>query len=626
MKKFCFLFIIILFSHFAYAQYVTIPDTAFRAFLQQKYPSCFNGEGMMNSTCSAIVNETSLDLSSFTVSSLDGIQYFTSLRYLNCINNIIFYWPSFPNTLDTLICDVEASGTFPGLPNSLKYLRITGYLLNGLNYLPDSVEYLNCSGIGINSLPVLPNSLSYLDCSNNNFYDSLPTLPNSLTYLNCSNDYITLLTKLPNSLTYLNCSYNNLYSLPALPNSLTYLNCSNNTIFKLPALPPSLIYLDCSETGDYQLDSLPALPNTLTYLNCAHNTLYFLPVLPQSLKYLNCSNASLAQGLPILPGSLRYLNCSGDAINSLPALPGLLDSLDCSGSPISILPTLPGSLKYLNCSGEQRLLGMYCNPDCQPECPCTYYYQHTLVSLPFLPNSLTYLDCSHDSLFSLPPLPVSLSNLHCEGNNIYCLPQLPASLLNIWLDLSTIHCLPNSGNYTVNPSSVPPAVLPLCNTTGNVNHCPYYPVNSINVQLCPPISSTSIISDSVGAGYQWQVNTGSGFNNISNGNNYEGSTTNTLNLINISSLWYGYQYQCIVSGNNGAVYTLQFADTWTGAVDSSWEKPANWSCGSVPDANTDVIINNGTIVLNSNTTVRSLLVNPDASFTIAPGFNLIVTH
>ena len=63
-----------------------------------------------------------------------------------------------------------------------------------------------------------------------------------------------------------------------------------------------------------------------------------------------------------------------------------------------------------------------------------------------------------------------------------------------------------------------------------------------------------------------------------------------------------------------------------GASDSSWENLVNWSCGSIPDSNTDVIINGGTIVLSSNATVRSLKVSPSASFTIVTPYTLTVTH
>ena len=127
--------------------------------------------------------------------------------------------------------------------------------------------------------------------------------------------------------------------------------------------------------------------------------------------------------------------------------------------------------------------------------------------------------------------------------------------------------------------------------------------------------------------YQWQVSTDSvNFSNIENNTQYDGVNTDTLKLDHFSSSFYGYQYRCIVEGNNSNVYSLKFVSTWTGAMDSIWENPLNWSCGTIPDINTDVIINSGTVILGSNTAVRSLIVSPNANFTIATGNNLIVAH
>lgn len=148
-----------------------------------------------------------------------------------------------------------------------------------------------------------------------------------------------------------------------------------------------------------------------------------------------------------------------------------------------------------------------------------------------------------------------------------------------------------------------------------------------NYMLCPGGVNTTLLSNSIGNTYQWQVNPGTGFYNLSEGPNYTGSATYLLSLNNIPSSWYGYQYRCEISGGNfySSTFTLQFTDTWTGAGGTSeWENAANWSCGTVPDANTDVIINSGTVVLNSNTSCRSISVSNAASFTINAGFNLNV--
>jgi hypothetical protein len=147
------------------------------------------------------------------------------------------------------------------------------------------------------------------------------------------------------------------------------------------------------------------------------------------------------------------------------------------------------------------------------------------------------------------------------------------------------------------------------------------------VRLCPPVSSTMLTSSLEGSAYQWQLDTGSGFINISDNANYTGSSTINLQLAGIPSSWYGYQYRCVVDGNNSDTVTIKFGNYWIGAVSTAWENPGNWSCGTVPDNNTDVVINSETvIVLNSNTTIRTLRIRPGANFTITPGHTLTILH
>ena len=147
-----------------------------------------------------------------------------------------------------------------------------------------------------------------------------------------------------------------------------------------------------------------------------------------------------------------------------------------------------------------------------------------------------------------------------------------------------------------------------------------------NYMLCPGTISTSLKSDVPGGIFQWQVNDGNGFTNVVNGGNYSGATTSVLLINNINSSWYGYQFRCFVNAStNSSIYTLKFTNTWTGAGGTSaWENAANWSCGMVPDNNTDAIINTGTVVLNSSTSCRSLSVSNAASFNINAPYVLTV--
>jgi large repetitive protein len=148
----------------------------------------------------------------------------------------------------------------------------------------------------------------------------------------------------------------------------------------------------------------------------------------------------------------------------------------------------------------------------------------------------------------------------------------------------------------------------------------------VTATLCPPVGSTTLSSLLSGGNYQWQVNTGSGFTNITDNANYTGSNTASLQLSSIPSSWYGYTYRCVVDGVNSDAHAIKFANTWTGAANTSWTNPANWSCGAIPDLNTDVIINSGTVVLSSNQTIRSLTLKAGVSVTITGSNVLTVTH
>ncbi|MEO7308954.1 MAG: FG-GAP-like repeat-containing protein [Chitinophagaceae bacterium] len=147
----------------------------------------------------------------------------------------------------------------------------------------------------------------------------------------------------------------------------------------------------------------------------------------------------------------------------------------------------------------------------------------------------------------------------------------------------------------------------------------------IKATLCPN-GNVSVSSNIAGPNYQWQVNQGGGFQDIGNDANYSDVGSGTLKLSGIPSAWYGYEYRCLVNGSYSRVVKIRFVNNWTGAASSAWEDPGNWTCGAVPDANSDVVITSGTVVLNSNATCRTITVKPGATFTIGSGFTLTVTH
>jgi hypothetical protein len=146
-------------------------------------------------------------------------------------------------------------------------------------------------------------------------------------------------------------------------------------------------------------------------------------------------------------------------------------------------------------------------------------------------------------------------------------------------------------------------------------------------------SSTSFTAQDVSSGftYQWQVNSGAGFVNLVNDSIYSGVTTSTLNVNTPPSEHNGYKYRCITNTGStskiGLEYSLKMNNTWTGAVSADWNNAMNWSCGQVPDANTDVFINQNALlypVLSSTITCKRLIIN-GAHVRLSAGATLQIT-
>ncbi|HOZ80180.1 MAG TPA: T9SS type A sorting domain-containing protein [Ferruginibacter sp.] len=407
------------------AQYVTIPDTALRNFFISQYPGCFNGAGQMDTTCSAIVNETHLTCASPGIvrlyENLDGVQYFKNLTFFDCHNQYAdLSGIRLANTIDTLLCSYNAVGPAA---------------------FPSALKILDCTNCNYTALPPLPAGLKVLQCIDNTMLSTLPSLPQGLKVLNCWN------TSYPSgSLVYLT-------SLPPLPDSLEFLNCSSNSLTSLPPLPPALKYLNFSYNS---ITTVSFFPTGLTEIQAYANQLVSLPTLPASLEKLYVY-ANRLTALPALPASLSEFECSSNEITSMPALPATLFYFGCGGNELTSLPDLPASLGQLKCSGN------------------------LLTSLPALPSTLFILECFSNRLTSLPELAhTSLWNIYCCYNDIYCLPWLPPNC-SIVLDTAKIKCLPNINNnafYTPfwSITDIYPVQLPLCTPVNNTNQCRSFPV------------------------------------------------------------------------------------------------------------------------------------------------------
>lgn len=79
-------------------------------------------------------------------------------------------------------------------------------------------------------------------------------------------------------------------------------------------------------------------------------------------------------------------------------------------------------------------------------------------------------------------------------------------------------------------------------------------------EVCTGAPATFTVSATGATGYQWQVDNGSGFANISDGPDYSGTTTATLSVASAGAAMNGYQYRVVMTscgpGLNSASATL----------------------------------------------------------------------
>jgi len=130
-----------------------------------------------------------------------------------------------------------------------------------------------------------------------------------------------------------------------------------------------------------------------------------------------------------------------------------------------------------------------------------------------------------------------------------------------------------------------------------------------------------------GTVYQWQLDTGGGYANITDGTDYAGTGTELLALTNAPTSYTGYKYRCVVDGVPKTEYLLRFKNLWTGNSSTNWFDAANWSCNTIPDSNTDVIVPGELTrypVLTASTAIRSIRVLSAVQVLINSGVTLEV--
>lgn len=246
-----------------YAQYVSLPNGHFKDYLIDSYPQCFNGSNQLDTTCTAIVNEWSLNFVSPSSSAInfDGLQYFDNLSYL-----IIRDAYALPNQLP--------------FPPNVRRVNLEFSRIDSLLYLPNSIDTFWTDYCRINYIHQFPSHLKdlMLNIDPSIQYPSIPPLPVSLKRLDIAiaDEKMPLLTdSIEELLAY---AFFNLSIPPDLPASLKTCALMNTSLSMLPKLPANLESLNIS--GSSLIECLPELPNTLTFLNASNTQVSCIPNTP----------------------------------------------------------------------------------------------------------------------------------------------------------------------------------------------------------------------------------------------------------------------------------------------------------------------------------------------------------
>lgn len=127
-------------------------------------------------------------------------------------------------------------------------------------------------------------------------------------------------------------------------------------------------------------------------------------------------------------------------------------------------------------------------------------------------------------------------------------PYSNVTTANMTITGATLALNNNSYRCVISNQTCTPSVI-TNNAVLTVNTLPAITSQPVGQTVCPGSPATFTVSATgTGAVYQWQENTGSGFQNIGGSSPYTGSNSPALTITNISLSMQGYQYRCVVRG------------------------------------------------------------------------------
>ena len=326
------------------------PDQVFREFVKQ-YDN--NNDGKLSQDELAAVTEMDLDpydvpydkpYRGEKISSLKGIEHFTSLKNLNCKLNLLTELDVSQNpALESLDCSYNQLRALDVSNNlALKELNCCGsnngsYKLSALDVSNcPALEKLNCKGNELSTLDVSHNlALTELKCGGNSL-GALDVSKNSeLNSLDCEGNHLSALDVSKNSeLNSLNCGDNKLSALNVSNNSkLTILGCWDNKLSELDL------------RNNSALEQLTCYSNQLSELDVSQN---------KALKGLVCRRNQLsALDLSNNQKLSAHLYCDSNQLTSLNLGERYFEFFSCNGNSYDIV------VDETNCYDLSKLPGKF---------------------------------------------------------------------------------------------------------------------------------------------------------------------------------------------------------------------------------------------------------------------------
>ena len=347
------------------------PDQVFREFVKQ-YDN--NNDGKLSQDELAAVTEMDLDpydvpydkpYRGEKISSLKGIEHFTSLKNLNCKLNLLTELDVSKNpALESLDCSYNQLRALDVSNNlALKELNCCGsnngsYKLSALDVSNcPALEKLNCKGNELSTLDVSNNlALKELKCGGNSL-GALDVSKNSeLNSLDCEGNHLSALDVSKNSeLNSLNCGDNKLSALNVSNNSkLTILGCWDNKLSELDLRNNSALeQLTCYSN---QLSELDVSQNkALKLLNCGYNLLSELNVSQNLvLEALYCDSNQLSELDLRNNSALEGLSCRRNQLSALDLSNNqkLSAHLYCDSNQLTSLNLGERYFEFFSCNGN----------------------------------------------------------------------------------------------------------------------------------------------------------------------------------------------------------------------------------------------------------------------------------